>query len=72
MIRVPRTGEVVSYDYDHSNGTERVVVLDIETGEEKGRVAINSPMQCVVFPSVGWDRDIYATTFSTIARVYVE
>ncbi len=24
------------------------------------------------YPSVGWDRDIYATTFSTIARVYVE
>lgn len=72
MIRFPRTGEVVSYDYDHGNGTERVVVLDIGTGEEKGRVAINSPMQCVVFPSVGWDRDIYATTFSTIARVYVE
>jgi hypothetical protein len=29
-------------------------------------------MQSVVFPSVGWDRDIYATTFSTIARVHVE
>lgn len=72
MIQFPRTGEVVSYDYDHDNGTERVIVLDIETGEEKGRVAINSPLQCVVFPSVGWDRDIYATTFSTIARVYVE
>ncbi|MCI0885059.1 MAG: hypothetical protein J4N92_02610, partial [Chloroflexi bacterium] len=72
MIQFPRTGEVVSYDYDHKDGTERVIVLDIETGEEKGRVAINSPLQCVVFPSVGWDRDIYATTFSTIARVYVE
>jgi hypothetical protein len=72
MVRFPGTGEIVSYDYDHERGTEQVVVLDIETGEEKGRVAINSPMQCVVFPSVGWQRDVYATTFSTIARVYVE
>ena len=72
MIRFPGTGEVVSYDYDHEHHTEQVVVLDIESGEEKGRVAINSPMQCVVFPSVGWNRDIYTTTFSTIARVFVE
>jgi hypothetical protein len=72
MILFPRTGELLSYDYDHENGTERVVVLDVESGDEKGRVAIDSPPQCVVFPAAGWRRDAYVTTFTTVARVYVE
>jgi hypothetical protein len=72
MIVFPATGELVSYDYDHERGTEQCVVLDIETGAEKGRVAVNSPLQCVVFPAAGWNRDVYVTTFSTIARVFVE
>ena len=72
MIVFPDTGELVSYDYDHERGSENCVILDIESGEEKGRVAINSPVQCVVFPSVGWRRDVYVTTFATVARVYIE
>lgn len=72
MIFFPPTGELMSYDYDHQNGTERVVVLDIESGDVKGRVPISSPLQCVVFPAAGWRRDAYATTFTTVARVYVE
>lgn len=72
MIVFPETGELVSYDFDHDRGTEQIVVLDIESGSERGRVAINSPLQCVVFPAAGEDRDVYATTFSTIARVFVE
>jgi hypothetical protein len=72
MIVFPETGELVSYDFDHERGTEQCVVLDIETGSEKGRVAVSSPLQCVVFPAAGWNRDVYITTFTTIARVYVE
>ncbi|MEO8457272.1 MAG: hypothetical protein ABI559_05610 [Chloroflexota bacterium] len=73
MVVFPETGELMSYDFDDTGGKgEHVVVLDIETGAEKGRVAINSPVQCVVFPSVGWNRDLYATTFASISRVYVE
>jgi hypothetical protein len=72
MIVFPETGELVSYDFDHERSTEQVVVLDIESGAEKGRVAINSPLQCVVFPSAGEHRDAYVTTFSTIAHVFVE
>lgn len=71
MILFPETGELLSYDYDHERGTENVVLLDIETGEELGRVAINSPLQSVVFPAVGWGREVYVNTFSTIARIYV-
>jgi hypothetical protein len=72
MVVFPDTGELFSYDFDHERGSENCVVLDIESGEEKGRVPINSPVQCVVFPSAGWQRDIYATTFATVARVFVE
>jgi hypothetical protein len=72
MVVFPEMGELMSYDFDHERGTEQVVVLDMETGAEKGRVAINSPLQCVVFPAAGVNRDAYVTTFSTIARVFVE
>lgn len=72
MIVFPDSGELISYDFDHARGTETCVVLDIESGEEKARAAINSPVQCVVFPAAGWGRDVYLTTFATIARVSVE
>jgi hypothetical protein len=71
MIIFPDTGELMSYDYDHERMTETCVVLDTESGEEKGRVAVNSPMQCVVFPAVGANRDLYVTTFAGVARVSV-
>jgi hypothetical protein len=72
MIRFPDTGELVTYDYDHDQGTEQCVVIEIETGREKGRVSLHSPVQCVVFPSVGWNRDLYVATFTTIARVFAD
>lgn len=69
MLLYPDTGELVSYDYDDARGTEQVVVRDIETGREQARVAIGSPVQCVVFPACGFDGDLYVATFTTIARV---
>ncbi len=46
-----------------------VVVLDIETGEERGRTPVPTLMQSVVFPAPGFDRDLYWCTMTTIARV---
>jgi hypothetical protein len=69
MLLYPSTGEFVSYDFDHTLGTEQVVVRDIETGRERARVPIDSPLQCVVFPACGFEGDLYVATFSTIARV---
>ncbi|MBM3673970.1 MAG: hypothetical protein FJW88_03285 [Actinobacteria bacterium] len=69
MIRFPDTGEVVAGD--HGPEGEHVVVLDVETGEVRGRVATGSPIQSVVFPAPGWDRDVYTTTFTTLTRVSV-
>ena len=39
---------------------------------EKGRVAIGSPIQSVVFQAPGFGRDLYTCTFATVARVTVE
>jgi hypothetical protein len=48
---------------------DEVVVVDIETGEERGRAPVPTLMQSVVFPAPGFDRDVYWCTMTTIARV---
>jgi len=48
-----------------------VVVLDIETGEERARARVPSLFQSVLFPAAGWGRDLYWCTFSTVARLEV-
>jgi hypothetical protein len=52
-------------------GHDRLVVLDLDTGDEKGRVDVPSPMQGFLFPAPGFGRDVYYQSFSTIARVVV-
>ncbi len=71
MLRSPVTGEVLTYDFDHEAGVDHCVVLDVETGEERARVATEAPIQSVLFPSPGWDRDAYALTMATVTRVAV-
>jgi hypothetical protein len=68
----PDTGELVLCDHDAERGTDQVVVLDIETGEERGRVDTGSPLQSALFLTPGFDRDLYVCTFSTITRVSVD
>ncbi len=70
MLHFPDTGEVVVGD--HGPDGEHAVVLDIATGETRGRVATGSRVQSVVFPSPGWNRDFYTSTFTTLTRVFVE
>ncbi len=48
-----------------------VVVLDIESGVERGRTRVPSMFQSVLFPAPGWNRDLYWCTFSTLARIEV-
>lgn len=52
-----------------SSSREDVVVLDLETGAERGRAAVPSPFQSVLFPCPGWSRDVYYCSFSTVARI---
>lgn len=66
----PDTREVVVNDFDGS--AEHVVILDVESGVEKGRGATGSSMFSPVFQSPGWARDIYSCSFSTISRTFIE
>ena len=70
MILYPGSGELVINDYRHHG--EEVVVLDIDTGQERGRVRSGGVMQGVVFPSVGFGRDFYWSSMGRLARVYVQ
>jgi len=70
MILYPQTGQLVVNDYRRMG--EEVVVLQIETGAEIGRVRSGGLTQGVVFPSVGWERDFYWSSMGRLARVFVQ
>ncbi|MBI5284346.1 MAG: hypothetical protein HY874_04550 [Chloroflexi bacterium] len=70
FLLYPETGEIIVNDFDGT--TDHVVILDVESGAEKGRVATGSPLQSVVFQSPGWSRDVYTCGMMTIARTFVE
>jgi hypothetical protein len=70
MIHYPDTGELVINDYRKRG--EEVVVLNIETGLEIARVRTGGFNQGVVFPSVGWSRDLYWSSLGRLARVFVQ
>lgn len=69
LIRYPDTGELVVND--HGPGGDDVVVLDVETGVERGRAATTSPVQSVTFPAAGFARDFWYCSFACIAHVVV-
>jgi hypothetical protein len=71
MLRYPATGELVTGDHDAERGVEQVVVLDIETGDERTRTDTGSPVQSVLFPAPGLARDLYWVTFTTVTRLAV-
>jgi hypothetical protein len=54
-----------------SVGGDSLVVLDLDSGAEKARVEVPSPIQGFLFPAPGFDRDVYYQSLSTIARVRV-
>jgi hypothetical protein len=52
-------------------GRDELVVLDLDTGEDKARVSVPSPSQAYLFPAPGFGRDIYYQSLTTVARVVV-
>jgi hypothetical protein len=70
FLHYPDTGEIVVNDHRDDAG-EHVVVLDLERGTERGRVAVGSPIQSVLFQAPGFARDVYVCTFATVSRVFV-
>jgi hypothetical protein len=52
-------------------GHDQLVVLDLDTGEDKARVDVPSSSQAYLFPAPGFGRDVYYQSLTTIARVGV-
>lgn len=52
-------------------GVDSLVLLDLDTGEDKARVKVTSPSQAFLFPAPGFGRDFYYQSMTTIARVAV-
>jgi hypothetical protein len=55
-----------------AGGGDELAVLDLDSGEEKARVAIPSPSQAFLFSAPGFERDVYYQSLTTIARVVVD
>jgi len=70
-LRFPDTGELVTADHDAERMMDQVVVLDVETGAEIARADTGSPVQSVLFPAAGFDRDLYLCSFTTLTHVSV-
>ncbi len=71
ILRFADTGELITGDHDRERMADQVVVLDIETGDEVARADTASPVQSVLFPCPGFDRDVYLCSFTTVSRIRV-
>ena len=69
MLLFPETGELVTNDHDPARMADAIVVLDIESGEERVRVDAGSAVQSVLFPAAGFGRDFYYCSFASLTRV---
>ena len=70
-ILYPDTGELVTNDHDGDRMMDQIVVLDIETGDERARVDTGSPLQSVVFLAPGFGRDLYYVAFPMVSHISV-
>lgn len=52
-------------------GSDSLVVIDLDSGEEKGRVKVPSPSQAFLFPAPGFDRDLYYLSATSMARITI-
>jgi hypothetical protein len=64
------TGELAVNDFQ--GGFDEIVVLDVETGEERGRAPTRSRTANGMFLGTGWNRDILYCSIGAVARVWAE
>jgi hypothetical protein len=67
LLLLADTGELITNGHDVDRMADQFVVLDIGTGGEQLRVDRGSPAQSVLFPSIGWNGDVYYCSFATSA-----
>jgi hypothetical protein len=70
MVVFLDSGEAMVNDFQQ--GRDELVLLDIETGTEKGRVATDSSTANGMFLSPGWHRDVMYCSIGSIARAFVD
>jgi hypothetical protein len=68
MLLYPASGTIITND--HGRSGEWLVTIDIATGAERGRVRLGGLMQGVVFPSPGWNDDVYWCGMDKLARIF--
>lgn len=68
MVLFLDTGEVVVNDF--KDGYDDLVVYDVLTGEELGRVTTQSTTANGMFLSSGWNSDVLYCSIGTIARAF--
>lgn len=66
MLFLQPSGTIVTNDF---RKREAVVLIDIESGARTARAETGGRMQGVVFPSPGWNDDIYWCSFDRLARI---
>ncbi len=71
LLLFPDTGELLTGDHDPARNAEQAVLLDITTGTERARTDTGSPIQSVLFPAAGFDRDVYVCSLTTVSRLSV-
>ena len=69
MVLFSDTSEILVNDF--RTGFDNLIVLDLETGKEKGRVATQSTTANGMFLSPGWNRDFYYCSIGAIARGFI-
>jgi hypothetical protein len=63
------TGELVTNDHDATRMADSIVVLDIDSGDERVRIDAQSVVQSVLFPAAGFGRDFYYCSFAAVTRI---
>ena len=69
MLLYPKTGQLLVND--NSDGCEEVVLLNIDTGTEIGRIRSGGSTEGAVFPGAGWNRDVYWSSRGRLVRLFV-
>ena len=67
LARVPAARRAAA----RAAGGDRLVVLDLDSGQEKASCVIPSATQAFLFPAPGFERDVYYQSLTTVARVRV-
>lgn len=69
LLADPDNGLVLTLDHDGERWMEQIVIRDLDTGDERLRVDSGSPLQSVLFPATGRDRQVFVCTFSTLSSL---